>query len=123
MPNEANIQIAGHLGRDAMLRKIGDKDVASLSVAVKTGWGDRQKTTWYDVSIWGKPAEWMSRLKKSDGVYVRGEPEMRTWEKDGATRYQMHINVGGWAGGTAWLIPKDESRSGGGGGQSQDVPF
>jgi single-stranded DNA-binding protein len=79
----AQITIIGNLGADAELKRIGDNDVCNLRVGCKVGYGDRAVSTWWDVSVWGKPAEWAAELRKGDAVTVMGEVTAR--EHDGKT--------------------------------------
>jgi len=79
----AQITIIGNLGADAERKRIGDNDVCNLRVACKVGYGDRAVSTWWDVSVWGKPAEWAAELRKGDAVTVMGEVTAR--EHDGKT--------------------------------------
>ena len=73
----AQITIIGNLGADAERKRIGDNDVCNLRVACKVGYGDRAVSTWWDVSVWGKPAEWAAELRKGDRVTVMGELQAR----------------------------------------------
>ena len=79
----AQITIIGNLGADAERKRIGDNDVCNLRVGCKVGYGDRAVSTWWDVSVWGKPAEWAAELRKGDAVTVMGEVTAR--EHDGKT--------------------------------------
>jgi single-stranded DNA-binding protein len=74
------ICIIGHLGKDAEVRKVGDGDVAKLRVGVTSGYGDRAHTSWWDVDMWGKPAEWVGKLRKGAAVTVMGELQSREYE-------------------------------------------
>ncbi len=78
------ITVTGHLGANAETRRAGEHDVASLRVACDTGWGEAKTTTWWTVDVWGKPSEWIGKLRKGAGVTVIGEAYLREWTgKDG----------------------------------------
>lgn len=79
------ITIAGGIGRDAQLRTTGNGDkVAGFPLAVSEGFGDKQRTLWFDVSIWGKRAETLApMLTKGGKVCVSGD--FSTREHDGKT--------------------------------------
>lgn len=77
----AQLNIVGHLGADAEVKRVGDADVASLRVACNNGYGERQHAVWFDVEVWGRPAEWIGRLRKGAAVTVMGE--LRSREHDG----------------------------------------
>jgi len=99
MPNFANITIAGHLGKDPELRYTAKElAVANFSVAVTTGFGDRECLTWYRVSVFGKAAERAEQyLKKGSAVLINGEPQNREYEKDGQKRYSLEISTNKWS--------------------------
>lgn len=77
------ISITGNLGADAELKTVGSDQVCNLRVGCKVGYGDRAVSTWWDVSVWGKPAEWAGELRKGDAVTVMGELAAR--EHNGTT--------------------------------------
>jgi single-stranded DNA-binding protein len=108
----AQITIIGNLGADAERKRIGDNDVCNLRVGCKVGYGDRAVSTWWDVSVWGKPAEWAAELRKGDAVTVMGEVTAR--EHDGKTYLGVRAS-------TVRAHERRESGNGqGGGGQRGD---
>lgn len=80
-----SIVIAGNIGKSAELRSTGNGDkVAGFTVAVDDGFGDKKRTLWFDVSIWGKRAETLApMLTKGGKVCVSGD--FSTREHDGKT--------------------------------------
>jgi len=98
MPNHANITIAGHIGQDPELKRTpSDKAVCNFSVAVKTGFGDREVTTWWRVTFFGKRAENAAKyLSKGSAVIVSGEPQNRPYESNGEQRYSLEISGNDW---------------------------
>ena len=74
--------IAGHIGRDAELRHIGDgTPVCNFTVATKDGYKGRdgnwqEQTEWHTVELWGRRAEvlapWLTKGRKVlvDGKHV-----------------------------------------------------
>lgn len=80
-----SITIAGGIGRDAQLRTTGNGDkVAGFPLGVTEGFGDKQRTIWFDVSIWGKRAETLAHLLTKGGkVCVSGD--FSTREHEGKT--------------------------------------
>ena len=80
-----NLTIAGNIGKSAELRKTGNgESVAGFSVAVDDGFGDKKRTLWFDVSIWGKRAETLApMLTKGGKVCVTGD--LSTREHEGKT--------------------------------------
>ena len=93
--------ILGRLGKDPELKTMtnGNK-VANFSVATSKKWKDKgtgeekSKTTWHNIVIWGNLADVAARyLHKGDNVYLEGEIDNRSYEKDGVTKYITEINV------------------------------
>lgn len=80
-----NLTIAGNIGKSAELRSTGSGEkVAGFSVAVDDGFGDKKRTLWFDVSIWGKRAETLAPMLTRGGkVCVTGD--LSTREHDGKT--------------------------------------
>lgn len=81
--------VVGRLARDPEVRttKKGTS-VVKLSIPTEDGWGDRKKTTWHNVVVFGKAAEVVSQYKrKGDWVSVSGRLEVDEWQdKDGNKR-------------------------------------
>lgn len=87
-----NIVLAGNIGKSAELRSTGNGEkVAGFSLAVNDGFGDKQRTLWFDVSIWGKRAETLaSMLVKGGKVTVAGD--LSTREHEGKTYLTVRAN-------------------------------
>lgn len=87
------LTITGNLGKDARTNKAGDTTVANFSVAVRSGYGDNEKTIWVDCSLWGKQAEskLVDYLVKGQQVAVSGE--MGTKEHEGKTYITLRVNA------------------------------
>lgn len=79
-----NIVLAGNIGKNAELRTAGNDKVAGFTVAVNEGYGDKQRTIWFDVAVWGKRAEALApMLTKGGKVCVSGD--LSTREHQGKT--------------------------------------
>lgn len=87
-----NMTAHGNLGRDPELKQTDKSQVASFSIAARTG---KDQTTWIDCSVWGKRAETvMSYLHKGDRVTVVGSGRIRTFDKkDGSEGKSLELNV------------------------------
>ena len=87
-----NMTAHGNLGRDPELKEVGSSQVASFSIAARTG---KDQTTWIDCSVWGKRAETvMSYLHKGDRVTVVGSGRIRSFDKkDGSEGKSLELNV------------------------------
>lgn len=86
-----NLTLAGNIGKSAELRNAGSDQVAGFSVAVDDGFGDKKRTLWFDVSIWGKRAATLApMLVKGGKVCVTGD--LSTREHDGKTYLTLRAN-------------------------------
>lgn len=88
----ATLTATGRLGRDAELRTVGDKKVASFSIAYETGYGDKKQTHWVDCAYW-RGEKIVSYLIKGALVEISGEPSVRTYESKGGTKAVMQVRV------------------------------
>ena len=85
----------GNLGRDAAVRfTASGTRITSFSVAVKSGFGNNEATTWVNCTIWGDRGEKLEPyLVKGQLVGVSGEACLREYDKDGEKRYSMDLRV------------------------------
>lgn len=96
MPNYSNATIIGHLGKNPEVRKTqSGTTVYSATLAVSTGYGDNKRTTWWNVSAFGKQAETLEKfgLAKGDVVGFSGEAFMREYQSNGNTRHSLELAV------------------------------
>lgn len=135
------LQVIGHLGKDATTNTANGKSVINFSVAhtekYKNAQGQPQeKTTWVECAYWTDRTAIAPYLKKGTQVYVEGQPEVRTWEKDGKHGAALSVRVGMvqlLGGGQSTGQPQQTNdathnaqdvRTGGGQSQvEQDLPF
>lgn len=86
MPNKSQIDLMGHLGKDAELTYTPARmPLAKFSLAVSNGRDDKKTTSWYAITLWGKQAESLQKyLTKGKCVNVMGEQVLRNYvTKDG----------------------------------------
>jgi single-strand DNA-binding protein len=86
----------GTCGRAAEVKYLpSGSAVLNVSVAMKSGFGDREQTIWLNVAVFGKKAE--GRLKefltKGQAVAFSGELSIREYEKDGVKRVSHELNA------------------------------
>lgn len=70
--------------------------VLNVSVANNTGFGDKQKTNWIRVVLWGKRAEGTlaGYLRKGQAVFISGELNVNEFTKnDGTKGFQLEVNA------------------------------
>lgn len=85
------ITITGYLSRDAEQRQTqGGQTVTALNIPVKQGWGDREQTNWFRVSVWGKRAEFAGKFRKGEFVCVTGE--LTIGEYNGKPQYEINAS-------------------------------
>lgn len=96
------MQITGNVGKDAVLKPIGNdgKQVLEFSVAEWSGKKDPNGnaiTTWINCKQWYNSGQQVSDYmtpKKGDIVVVMGDPEIRTYTtNDGETRASLDVTV------------------------------
>ena len=89
----------GTVGQDAQVTILASgTTVLNVSVANNIGFGDKQKTMWIRVALFGKRAEGSLKdyLKKGQQVFVSGELSTREWtDKDGnmMANFELMANV------------------------------
>ena len=89
------VVLTGRLGKDPEIRATNSgKSVASFSIAVDDGWGDKKKTYWFSVEAWDKTAEAVGRMVSSGKrVTVVGSLQEDTWNdsKTGDKRSRIKV--------------------------------
>ncbi len=73
----------GNLGKDAEVKHMqSGTALCEFSVAVKSGYGDKEKTNWVRCVMFGKKAEGQlpQYLVKGTQVAISGELELQEWE-------------------------------------------
>ena len=95
------VTITGRLTRDAELKSTaGGTAVCKFGVAVnrRTKKGDEwaNEASFFDVSLWGRQAETLSRyLTKGKQVGVTGELRQERWRRDGQAQSKVAIVASG----------------------------
>lgn len=86
----------GNLGKDAEVKYTpSGTAVCEFSVAVKSGYGEREKTNWVRCAMFGKKAEGQlpQYLKKGTQVAVSGELELQEWEGQNGKGAALSVSV------------------------------
>ena len=86
----------GNLGQAAEVTTTsGGMTICTFSVAVKSGYGERQKANWVRCKIFGKRAEGglPNYLVKGTQVAVSGELSLNEWESDKGTKTSLEVAV------------------------------
>jgi len=91
-----NWNFTGNIGNPAEQRYSPNNDsIVSFSVAVKSGFGDKAKTTWARCTMWGKRGESvLPYLIKGQQVAISGEATLNEYvNKDGVTKASVEVRV------------------------------
>lgn len=89
----------GNVGQTPEIKMVGETKLANFSIACnKTYLGQNgekiTKTEWIRLVAWRKLAEVVEKyITTGQQVYVEGELETRTYDKEGVTHYATSINV------------------------------
>ena len=93
--------VTGNLTKDADLKYTqNDKAYSKFSIANNEGYGDNQKTNFFNCTLWGKSAENLNRfLVKGQKVLITGKIELGKYtDKEGIERTTVDINVDSFGG-------------------------
>lgn len=86
----------GNLGKDSEVKYLpSGEPICTFSVAVKSGYGDKQKTTWANCALFGKQASGQlpEYLTQGTQVAVSGEVCLEEWESNGVKNKALKVNV------------------------------
>lgn len=89
MPSLNQCNFIGNLTKDAETRTVGEVEVAKYSIAVN---GRKDTVMYVDCDHW-RAGGVVEYLTKGTPVFVTGEIELQTWEKDGQKRSKLSLNV------------------------------
>ena len=106
--------VTGNITKDAELRyTTNDKAYSKFSIANNEGYGDNQKTNFFNCTLWGKSAENLNRfLTKGQKVLITGKVEINDYkDREGVERKIIDINVDSF-GGVELLGNKAQQESG-----------
>lgn len=85
--------VTGRLTKDAEYRTVASgKPLLTCDIAVNTGWGEYQKTTFARVQQWGeRGSKLVNYLKKGKAIAVSGTLSINTWNKKDGTEVQQLV--------------------------------
>lgn len=89
---------SGNLVRDAELKYLANNSaVCNFTIAcnerIKRGEEWIDEVNFFDVEVFGKPAEWAGSLRKGEGVTVDGKLKQDRWEKGGVKHSRVKIKA------------------------------
>lgn len=85
----------GNIGKNAELRFLPNGTaVLQWSIAVTSGYGDKQITTWINCAFFGKRAESIADyVIKGQRIGVSGEIALRPYQKDGVDKTSLELRI------------------------------
>jgi single-strand DNA-binding protein len=110
------MQVIGRLGKDCVVNTVNGKNVINFTVAHSEKYKDSQgtlqeKTTWVDCAYWTDRTAVAPYLQKGTQVYVEGQPEARSFQRnDGTPGSSLSLRVRE----VQLLGSKNDNNSGGG---------
>ena len=95
------VTLLGHVGQEPkIIRSSGGNLIANLSLATsytmpaKDGCEAQQVTEWHRLVAFKRTAEIIrDYVKKGAALYIEGQLQTRSWDKDGEKRYSTEIVV------------------------------
>lgn len=107
-----NITAHGNLGKDPELKTVGQNQVASFSLAARTG---KDETTWMNCAVWGKRAQVAADyLRKGSKITIAGQGKLNSYTtQDGIEKQSLNVNV------TDFTLPAREAQDS----NTDDIPF
>ena len=84
------MQVIGRLGKDCVVNTVNGKNVMNFTVAHSEKYKDSQgnlqeKTIWVDCAYWNDRTAVAQYLTKGTQVYVEGQPEARSFQRNDGT--------------------------------------
>jgi single-strand DNA-binding protein len=114
------MQIIGRLGKDCVVNTVNGKSVMNFTVAHSEKYKDSQgvmqeKTIWVDCAYWSDRTAVAPYLTKGTQVYVEGQPEARSFQRnDGTPGASLSLRVR-----EVQLLGSKQENTGGGAYQQQ----
>ena len=90
MSTMIKMQVIGNLGKDCIVNTVNGKNVINFTVAHTEKFNNSQgmsqeKTTWVDCAYWTDKTGIAPYLQKGQQVFVEGQPEVRSYQKNDGT--------------------------------------
>lgn len=85
----------GNITKDTEMRYSGELAIASTSIAINSGYGDKKRTDYFNLVAFGKTAELFEKhISKGSQICVRCHAQQNVWEdKNGNKRYDVNFVV------------------------------
>ena len=96
MANSYNHSVlVGNVVRDTEIRDAGKSKVADNAIAITETFGEKEVTTFVDITLWGRNAETFQKFcPKGRTVLIEGSIRQDKWtDNDGNKRSKLFVNV------------------------------
>ncbi|MGJ5032250.1 single-stranded DNA-binding protein [Bradyrhizobium sp. HKCCYLS2038] len=99
------VQLIGNVGDDPEIKTLSSGSVvANFSIATSESWKDKstgekkERTEWHRIVVWNEGLCNVIEqfVRKGSKVFVQGELQTRSWEKDGEKRYSTEVVLTGF---------------------------
>jgi single-strand DNA-binding protein len=92
------IQIIGHVGQDAKSQVVSGRTVVFFSLAVnekyKSDGEPKERTTWYDCSIWRNEDNLSKHIVKGSLLWIQGKPNVKQYTNQaGENKFALQVIV------------------------------
>lgn len=89
-----SVNLIGRMTKDIEIFETGTSKIGKFSIAVNDGYGDNQKSYFFEVITWNKTAENMEQYTgKGSKIAVSGKLQQDTWEKEGKNYSKVIVNA------------------------------
>jgi single-strand DNA-binding protein len=115
------------LGKDAELKQAGQTEILSLYAAYDVGFGDKKKTQWIGLTMFGKRAAQVAGMMTKGTLIMATMDDVQVEEYNGKSYLKAKLVEFKFAGGKKSdqqrAAPQPASGGGGGGEDFDDLPF
>lgn len=98
MPNDARICVTGNLIKDPVTSVVNNQTVVQFTIAANTTLkkadGSGYESNFYNVSVWGKPGEWLlEKIQKGTSVDVVGALVLQKYTNKQTGQEGQSLNI------------------------------
>ena len=90
-----NVNLIGNIATEIELKALPNTETfcASFSLAINEGWGDKKRTNFINIKVFGKSAEKVAQFQdKGSKIGISGRIQTGSYEaKDGSKRYTFEV--------------------------------
>lgn len=85
--------LIGRLTKDVELRYTkSNTPVATYTIAINSGYGEKQETNYINITTWGKSGEFVSKyFKKGQPIAITGRLKNKNYESNGVKHYSYEV--------------------------------